>query len=289
MNNTLERDKYLCKRLADKNWSTRLAIMKTKPSQPDRLSANAAAVTANSTLQDNLRSLRLTYLLENAVPAAEQAAGNGNGHLQYLQDLIAGEVALRHDRSVQRRIHDARFPVIKTMAGWDWNWPAKLNRMQVEHLFELDFLNTHSNVIFMGPTGTGKTHLATALGHAACLRGHSVLFAAAIDVVNRLSTAESNHQLAREIKRYQNPRILLIDELGYLPLDKRGAELLFQVITKRYERGSIIITTNIAFKDWPRIFAGDATMTSALLDRLLHHAQPVVIEGDSYRSAKRKQ
>jgi DNA replication protein DnaC len=101
-------------------------------------------------------------------------------------------------------------------------------------------------------------------------------------------TAESNRQLAREIKHYQSPRILLIDELGYLPLDKRGAELLFQVITKRYERGSIIITTNIAFKDWPRIFAGDATMTSALLDRLLHHAQPVVIEGDSYRSAKRK-
>ena len=95
-------------------------------------------------------------------------------------------------------------------------------------------------------------------------------------------------QLAREIKHYQSPKILLIDELGYLPLDKRGAELLFQVITKRYERGSIIITTNIAFKDWPRIFAGDATMTSALLDRLLHHAQPVLIEGDSYRSAKRK-
>jgi DNA replication protein DnaC len=263
--------------------------MKINPSQPDRISANAAAVMANSTLEDNLRSLRLSYLLENAVPAAEQAARDGHGHLHYLQELITGEVALRHDRSVQHRIHDARFPVIKTMAGWDWNWPAKLNRMQVEHLFELDFLNTHSNVIFIGPTGIGKTHLATALGHAACLRGHSVLFAAAIDVVNRLSAAESNHQLAREIKRYQSPRILLIDELGYLPLDKRGAELLFQVITKRYERGSIIMTTNIAFKDWPPIFAGDATMTSALLDRLLHHAQPVLIEGDSYRSAKRKQ
>jgi DNA replication protein DnaC len=239
--------------------------MKTNPSQSDRISAHAAAVTANSSLHDNLRSLRLNYLLENALPAAEQAAGNGNGHLQFLQELIAGEVALRHDRSVQRRIHDARFPVI-----------------------ELDFLNTHSNVIFIGPTGVGKTHLGTALGHAACLRGHSVLFAPAIDVVNRLSGAESNRQLAREIKRYQSPRILLIDELGYLPLDKRGAELLFQVITKRYERGSIIITTNIAFKDWPRIFGGDATMTSALLDRLLHHSQPIVIEGDSYRSAKRK-
>src|SRR5260221_1295822 len=142
---------------------------------------------------------------------------------------------------------------------------------------------------FYWPHGRWKSHLATALAHAACLRGHSVLFAAAIDVVNRLSAAESNRQLAREIKRYQSPRILLIDELGYLPLDKRGAELLFQVITKRYERGSIIITTNITFYDWPRIIAADATMTSPLLDPLLHHAQPVLIEGDSYRSAKRKQ
>ncbi|MGA8660002.1 MAG: IS21-like element helper ATPase IstB [Chthoniobacterales bacterium] len=262
--------------------------MKTIPSQPARISANAVAITTSSSLQDNLRSLRLTYLLENAVPDAEQAARNGNGHLQYLEQLIAGEVALRHDRSVQRRVHDARFPVLKTMAGWDWDWPAKINRMQVEHLFELDFVATHSNVIFVGPTGVGKTHLATALGHAACLQDHSVLFAAAIDMVNRLSAAESDRQLAQEIKRYQSPRLLLIDELGYLPLDKRNAELLFQVITKRYERGSIIVTTNIAFKDWPRIFAGDATMTSALLDRLLHHAQPVIIEGDSYRSAKRK-
>jgi DNA replication protein DnaC len=116
--------------------------MKTNLPQSEKISAKAAAITANSTLQDNLRSLRLSYLLENAVQAAEHAAGNGTGHLQYLQELIAGEVALRHDRSVQRRIHDARFPVLKTMAGWDWNWPAKINRMQVEHLLELHFIDT---------------------------------------------------------------------------------------------------------------------------------------------------
>src|SRR3982074_3367689 len=254
-------------------------MMKTILSKSEKITAHVAPITTSSTLEHNLRSLRLSYLLENAVPAAEHAAGSGSGHLQYLQELIAGEVALRHDRSVQRRIQDARFPVLKTMAGWDWNWPAKVNRMQVENLLELDFIDTCTNVIFAGPTGIGKSHLAIALGYAACLRGHSVLFAAAIDVVNRLSAAESSRQLAREIKRYQSPKILLIDELGYLPLDKRGAELLFQVITKRYEHGSIIITTNIAFRDWPRIFAGDATMTSALLDRLLHHAQPVLIEG----------
>jgi DNA replication protein DnaC len=262
--------------------------MKTNLSHSDALASNATANTTRGRLQDHLRSLRLSYLVENAVPAAEQAAGDGRGHLQYLEELIAGEVALRQDRSVQRRIQEARFPVLKTLAGWDWSWPAKLNRMQVEHLLELDFIDTCTNVIFAGPTGVGKSHLAIALGYAACLRGHSVLFAAAIDVVNRLSAAESHRQLARELKRYQSPRILLIDELGYLPLDKRGAELLFQVITKRYERGSIILTTNIAFKDWPRIFAGDATLTSALLDRLLHHVQAVLIEGDSYRSAKRK-
>ena len=129
--------------------------MKTNLSQLEKTSSNAATATSNPTLQDNLRSLRLTYLLENALQAAEQAAGNGKGHLQYLQELIAGEVALRHDRSVQRRIHDARFPVTKTMAGWDWNWPAKINRMQVEHLLELDFIDTCTNVVFAGPTGVG--------------------------------------------------------------------------------------------------------------------------------------
>ena len=125
--------------------------MKTNLSQLEKTSSNAATNTQNPTLQDNLRSLRLTYLLENALQAAEQAAGNGSGHLQYLQELIAGEVALRHDRSVQRRIHDARFPVTKTMAGWDWNWPTKINRMQVEHLLQLDFIDTCTNVIFAGP------------------------------------------------------------------------------------------------------------------------------------------
>jgi DNA replication protein DnaC len=243
---------------------------------------------SSARLQDHLRTLRLTSLLENAVPAAEAAAREGRSPLQFLEELLAGEVALRQDRSVQRRIQEARFPVIKTLAGWDWTWPAKLNRMQVEHLFELEFLASHANVIFVGPTGIGKSHLATALAHAACLRGHRVLFAAAIDIVNRLSAAESNRHLARELKRYQSPELLLIDELGYLPLDKRGAELLFQVMAKRYERGSILVTTNIAFKDWPQIFAGDAALTTALLDRLLHHAQAVAIEGESYRSAKRK-
>jgi DNA replication protein DnaC len=137
-----------------------------------------------------------------------------------------------------------------------------------------------------GPTGVGKTHLACALGHAACLQRHSVLFASAIDIVNRLSAAQTAGHLAAELKRFETPRLLLIDELGYLPLDRRGGELLFQVISKRYERGSTIVTTNITFKEWPRYFGSDATMTSALLDRLLHHVEVVLIEGESYRGSK---
>src|SRR5260370_22922516 len=154
--------------------------MKTNSSQPNTISVKAAPITASSSLKDHLRSRRLSYLLEKAVPAAEQAAGNGRGHLQFLQELIAGEVALRHDKSVQRRIRDARFPVIKTMAGWDWNWPAKVNRMQVEHLLELEFLTSHSNVIFIGPTGVGTSHLATAPGPGAFVPGPSLLVPAAL-------------------------------------------------------------------------------------------------------------
>jgi len=133
----------------------------------------------------------------------------------------------------------------------------------------------------------GKTHLATALGYAACQHGHSVLFANAIDVINTLSAAQTKGALKAELKRYLSPAVLVRDEVGYLPIDQRGADLLFQVISQRYERGSIILTSNKAFKQWPAIFNGDSTITSAVLDRLLHHAETVLIEGSSYRMKDR--
>jgi DNA replication protein DnaC len=265
-------------------------VTKSKPA-PGSASAPAAPASSASSsssalLSANLRALRLGYIEEHAVAAAQDAAKNGTAHLAFLEELVAAEMATLSERSVARRIAAARFPVIKTMAGWNWTWPKKINRMQIEHLLRLHFLENMSNVILLGSAGLGKTHLASAIGHAACLEKHAVLFASTIDVVNRLSAAQNTHQLAREIKRYQAPRLLILDELGYLPLDKRGAELLFQVISKRYEQSSTIITTNIAFKEWPRIFAGDSMMTSALLDRLLHHAETVVLEGESYRGSK---
>ena len=129
----------------------------------------------------------------------------------------------------------------------------------------------------------GKTHLASALGYAACLKGHSVLFATAIDVINTLTAAQLAGRLKQELKKYIKPELLILDELGYLPIDKAGADLLFQVISLRYEQGALVITSNRAFKDWPEIFNNDATLTSAMLDRLLHHAETIVIEGKSYR------
>lgn len=187
------------------------------------------------------------------------------------------------DRATQRRIRTARFPVIKTLEQFRWTWPKTINRLQVQNLFHLEFVKKKSNIIFLGGVGLGKTHLATALGYAACIKGYSVLFATAIDVINTLTLAQNAGRLKQELKKYTNPALLVLDELGYLPIDKAGADLLFQVISLRYEQGSLIITSNRAFKDWPDIFNNDSTLTSAILDRLLHHAETLLIEGKSYR------
>ena len=137
--------------------------------------------------------------------------------------------------------------------------------------------------MFIGGVGLGKTHLATALGFAACHQGHSVLFASTVDVINTLAGAQATGRLKLELRKYIRPRILILDEIGYLPIDKTGADLLFQIISQRYERGSTILTTNRVYKKWPEIFNNDSTLTSAVLDRLLHHAETVTIEGKSFR------
>jgi DNA replication protein DnaC len=153
----------------------------------------------------------------------------------------------------------------------------------VQNLFRLAFLKDKANIIFMGGAGLGKTHLATALAYEGCQAGHTVLFTSAIDIVNTLAAAQSTHRLKAELKKYLNPTLVLVDELGYLPIDKTGADLLFQVFSQRYETGSTIVTTNQPYKHWPKIFNNDSTLTSAVLDRLLHHAETVIVEGRSYR------
>jgi DNA replication protein DnaC len=238
-------------------------------------------------IDSHLDTLRLPFIKEHCRPLATTAAKKSLTHLDYLTQLIEGEAALRADRAVARRIQAARFPVIKTLDSFRWDWPKKINRLEIQDLFRLQFVHDKANVIFLGLVGLGKTHLATALGHAACQQGISVLFANAIDVVNTLSAAQLKGTLKAELRRYTTPALLILDEVGYLPIDQHGADLLFQVISARYERGSIVLTTNKAFKQWPSIFNGDSTITSAVLDRLLHHGQVVVLEGSSYRMKDR--
>jgi DNA replication protein DnaC len=234
-------------------------------------------------LKEHLRFLNLPFMHEHCEPLAHQAAGDQWGHIQYLEHLALGELNARRDRSIQRKVRLARFPGIKTLEQFQWDWPRKINRLAVQNLFRLKFIEDKANVIFLGGVGLGKTHLATALGYQACLKGHSVLFTSAVDAINSLAAAQVANRLKAELKKYLAPSALFLDELGYLPIDKRGADLLFQIISQRYERGAIIITSNRAFKNWPEIFNNDSTLTSAILDRLLHHAETILIEGKSYR------
>ena len=244
------------------------------PSTPDPLAAQ-------------LESLKLYYLLEHYSSLAKEAAAEQWSHVEFLARLIQGEAHRREDLGVHRRIRLARFPVQKTLDQFDWSWPKKINRPQIQNLFRLRFIEDKANVIFLSNVGLGKTHLSIALGHTACLRGYSVLFTTAVEIINTLAAAQAHGGLNRELKKYLRPRLLLIDELGYLPIDKQGADLLFQIISQRYECGAMIITSNRVYKRWPELFNNDSTLTSALLDRLLHHAETVLIEGKSYRMKDR--
>lgn len=234
-------------------------------------------------IEGHLRYLKLPFMLEEHQKLAKEASEKQWSHLDYFEKLVDGEAALRQNRSTLRRIKMARFPVIKTLDQFDWTWPKRINRLQVQNLSRLQFVKDKTNAIFLGGVGLGKTHLAQALGYNACLKGHKVLFATGVDIINTLSAAKASGRLKQELKKYTQPSLLIIDELGFLPIDKTGADLLFQVISLRYEQGSIIITSNRAYKDWPEIFNNDSTLTSAILDRLLHHAETVVVEGKSYR------
>src|SRR5215467_3369170 len=195
-------------------------------------------------LESQLQRLHLGYVQSNYKTLARKAAEQQRSHLDYLAQLVEGEFTMREMRSIERRIRNARFPVRKTLDDFQWGWPKKINRLQIQNLFRLDFIATCTNVVMIGNVGLGKTHLSIALGHAACTGGHSVLFTTAVDVINTLAAAQSAGQLKREIRRYLKPAVLIVDELGYLPIDKHGADLLFQIISERYERAPIVITTN---------------------------------------------
>jgi DNA replication protein DnaC len=238
-------------------------------------------------LKRELHELQLTWMLANHEIEIAEAARHNRTHQELLLRLTCGELDARHSRAVERRLREAKLRGTRTLESFDFAWPAKINRDQVRHLFTLAFMREKSNVVLIGGVGLGKTHLAAALAREACKQRLSVLFTSAVDIVNQLSEARQRNALPSAMRRYTRPHLLVVDELGYLPLDKVGAELLFQVFCDRYEQGSTVITTNRAYKDWAKTFANDSTMTSAVLDRVTHHCETILIEGQSYRMKDR--
>lgn len=253
-------------------------IMKAKSGKNE-----LSAAPETDKLHAQLAALHMPYVEQHFEALGQKAALDQSSHVDYLAQLIDGESCGRSDRATQRRVAAARLPVLKTLEQFDWSWPTSINQLQVRHLFRLGFLKENGNVIFLGTVGLGKSHFATALAHTACLQGKSALFATATDIINSLAASQASGGFKREMNKYLRPTILVIDELGHIPIDKFGADCLFQIISARYEKSSTIVTTNRAYKNWAEIFNNDSTLTSALLDRLLHHAETVLIEGHSYR------
>lgn len=234
-------------------------------------------------LMENLEFLGLKKIAEIHRERAKAAEKEALSYGDFLDRLVAEEAAAKFERLVRNRIAQARFPTIKTLDSFDFTHPKKIDRAQIERLFTLGFVEERANCIFIANHGLGKTHLSLALGYEACLRGISTRFVTAIDAIHELTAATADGSFVTALKRFTRPRVLVVDELGYLPVSRGGVELLFQIISTRYETGSIILTTNRPFKQWGKLFGNDNTLAAAVVDRLVHHAEIVVIEGDSYR------
>ncbi len=234
-------------------------------------------------LDRDLAELKLLEIAKHYREVLDEAARKGSSMLEVLATLIGMEQTVRQQRALERRLRDARLPKLKTLADYDFNFPKRIAKAAVLRLFDCDFIQRHGCAVLIGPTGVGKSHLLAALGYVACERGYSVRYTRVVDMLNHLTTAQMNGLLGKALKHYVRPSLLLLDELGYLPIDKRGADLLFQVVAARYESGSIVLTTNRTFREWGTLFDVDNTLATALIDRLMHHGEALVIRGDSYR------
>jgi len=239
-------------------------------------------------LKENLEFLGLKTIAEIYHDRAKAAAKEKATHEEFLDRIIAEEAAAKFERLVKNRMAQARFPTIKTLDSFDFDHPKKINRAQIKRLFTLSFVEERANVLILGNHGLGKTHLRMALGYEACQRGITTRFTTAMDAIHELTAAMADGSFLTALKRYTRPRVLVMDEIGYLPVSREGVELLFQIISTRYETGSIVLTTNRPFKQWGKLFGNDNTLAAAVVDRLVHHAEIVVLEGDSFRMKREK-
>jgi DNA replication protein DnaC len=235
-------------------------------------------------LRQELLDLKLVHVADNYREVLDEAARRNTPMLDILLQLVGGQAAARRDGAMARRVRIARLPALKRLEDYDFTFPTKIPKSKLLRLFDCQFVDSFGCAVLIGGTGVGKTHLLTALGYAASGKGISVRFTRVIDMINVLTTAQQNGMLERKLKEYVRPQLLLLDELGYLPIDKRGADLMFQVVAARYETGSIVISTNRVFKQWGQIFDVDNTLATAMIDRLMHHGEAVLIEGESYRT-----
>jgi DNA replication protein DnaC len=233
-------------------------------------------------LKANLKQLRLPTILAECEKLAREAAESNQTYEEYLLRLTESEVSTRAANALASRIRQASFPVEKDLDSYDFSASPSINKQKILELSRCEWIAKHSNTCFIGQPGTGKTHVAIALGMAACRAGYKVRFFTAASLVNRLEEAQKQYQLDRLLTQLDRTDLLICDELGYLSFSRTGAELLFQVFADRYERKSLLITSNLPFSDWGQIFQGER-MTAALLDRLTHHCEIFQMNGESYR------
>lgn len=233
-------------------------------------------------LDHYLKQLRMPTMLREYQTTAQACAKENQNHITFLLRLVERETFEREQRASERRIRAAKFPVLKTLDTFDFKAQPGINKPLIIDLMRGEYIEAHENILFIGNPGTGKTHLSTALGHAACAQGKRVRFISVTSLVTQLLEARQDRELERLLNRLDKLHLLILDELGYVPFSKAGAELLFEVISRAYERQSLILTTNLPFEQWPEIL-GNERLTGALLDRITHRVHIIEANGESYR------
>lgn len=240
----------------------------------------------DAVLAEHLQTLKLPAIRRSYEALARQANDGGWAYQDYLRELLEAEVVSRRERAAAGRLREAHFPEVKTLDQIDWQALSGVSRPKIHELASCEYLKRAEDVVLAGPIGTGKTHLAIALGVEAARRRFRVLFTRAADLVRNLREARDDRTLGQLHRRLQRADLLVVDELGFVPFDRVGGELLFNLLSERYETRSTIVTTNLTFGEWVQVF-GDEKLTTALLDRLTHHAHILTTRGSSYRTLKR--